>query len=90
LCSFTSDFNRGTAGYSPDRLDALVWALSELMVQAIEQPQAHFGVYGHYPANQFGCYRGGAASVPGQPDSCVYPPNVQGFWEMIGDISERK
>jgi phage terminase large subunit-like protein len=33
LCSFTSDFNRSTAGYSPDRLDALVWALSELMLQ---------------------------------------------------------
>jgi phage terminase large subunit-like protein len=33
LCAFTSDFNRSTAGYSPDRLDALVWALSELMLQ---------------------------------------------------------
>jgi len=32
LCSFTSDFSRSTAGYSPDRLDALVWALSELML----------------------------------------------------------
>jgi phage terminase large subunit-like protein len=32
LCSFTSDFDRNRAGYSPDRLDALVWALSELMV----------------------------------------------------------
>ena len=32
LCSFTSDFNRSTAGYSPDRLDALVWALTELML----------------------------------------------------------
>jgi len=32
LCSFTSDFSRSTAGYSPDRLDAMVWALSELML----------------------------------------------------------
>jgi phage terminase large subunit-like protein len=32
LVSFTSDFNRSTAGYSPDRLDACVWALSELML----------------------------------------------------------
>jgi phage terminase large subunit-like protein len=32
LCSFTSDFDRNRAGYSPDRLDALVWALSELLV----------------------------------------------------------
>jgi predicted phage terminase large subunit-like protein len=30
LCNFTSDFDRSRAGYSPDRVDALVWALSEL------------------------------------------------------------
>ena len=29
-CAFTSDFDRGRAGYSPDRVDALVWALTEL------------------------------------------------------------
>jgi predicted phage terminase large subunit-like protein len=31
LCSFTSDFDRSRAGYSPDRLDALVWACTELI-----------------------------------------------------------
>jgi len=30
MCGFTSDFDRGRAGYSPDRVDALVWALTEL------------------------------------------------------------
>jgi phage terminase large subunit-like protein len=30
-CAFTIDFDRKTMGYSPDRLDALVWALTELM-----------------------------------------------------------
>ena len=30
MCAFTSDFNRNTAGYSPDRVDALVWALTSL------------------------------------------------------------
>lgn len=30
MCAFTSDFDRNRAGYSPDRLDALVWALTEL------------------------------------------------------------
>jgi phage terminase large subunit-like protein len=30
MCAFTSDFDRGRSGYSPDRVDALVWALSEL------------------------------------------------------------
>ena len=30
ICAFTSDFDRGRNGYSPDRVDALVWALTEL------------------------------------------------------------
>jgi phage terminase large subunit-like protein len=32
LCDFTTDFDRGRAG-SPDRLDALVWALTDLMLE---------------------------------------------------------
>jgi hypothetical protein len=32
MCAFTSDFDRVRAGYSPDRMDALVWALTELAV----------------------------------------------------------
>ena len=31
-CAFIPDFDRTRAGYSPDRMDALVWALTELMV----------------------------------------------------------
>jgi phage terminase large subunit-like protein len=31
MCAFIVDFNRSEMGYSPDRLDALVWALTELM-----------------------------------------------------------
>lgn len=30
MFSFTSDFSRASAGYSPDRVDALVWAITEL------------------------------------------------------------
>ena len=30
MVNFTSDFDRKAQGYSPDRLDALVWALTEL------------------------------------------------------------
>jgi predicted phage terminase large subunit-like protein len=33
MCAFTSDFDRSRAGYSPDRLDALVWALTELVLE---------------------------------------------------------
>ena len=32
MCAFASDFDRSRAGYSPDRVDALVWALTELMI----------------------------------------------------------
>ena len=28
MCAFTADFDRVRAGYSPDRMDALVWALA--------------------------------------------------------------
>jgi predicted phage terminase large subunit-like protein len=33
MCSFTTDFDRKAAGYSPDRVDALVWAFTELLVE---------------------------------------------------------
>ncbi len=32
-CAFTTDFNRKAAGFSPDRVDALVWALTDLLVE---------------------------------------------------------
>jgi phage terminase large subunit-like protein len=32
MCGFTSDFDRQRAGYSPDRVDALVWAVTDLLV----------------------------------------------------------
>lgn len=30
MCTFTADFDRKAQGYSPDRMDALVWAFTEL------------------------------------------------------------
>lgn len=30
MCSFTADFDRKAQGYSPDRMDALVWAMTDL------------------------------------------------------------
>lgn len=32
MCAFTSDFDAARAGFSPDRVDARIWALSELML----------------------------------------------------------
>jgi phage terminase large subunit-like protein len=36
MTNFTSDFDRQAAGYSPDRLDALVWAATELLVERMK------------------------------------------------------
>ena len=35
MTNFTSDIDRAAAGYSPDRVDALVWAFSELLVKTM-------------------------------------------------------
>jgi phage terminase large subunit-like protein len=34
MTDFTTDWDRDTMGYSPDRVDALVWAITELMLTA--------------------------------------------------------
>jgi phage terminase large subunit-like protein len=44
MCSFTTTFDRRTAGFSPGRVDALVWAITELMVE----PMAGFGIFEYY------------------------------------------
>jgi hypothetical protein len=41
MCAFTSPFDRAQAGFSPGRVDALVWALTELVLQ----PMAGWGLY---------------------------------------------
>ena len=38
---FTSDIDRAAAGYSPDRVDALVWAFTQLLVE----PMKGEGIY---------------------------------------------
>jgi predicted phage terminase large subunit-like protein len=44
MTNFTSDFDRDAAGYSPDRLDALVWATTELLVE----PMKGYAIYEVY------------------------------------------
>ena len=41
---FTTDFDRKTAGFSPDRVDALVWAFTDLLVERM----AGEGIYELY------------------------------------------
>ena len=47
MTNFTSDIDRAAAGYSPDRVDALVWAFSELLVE----PMKSEGIYELYRRN---------------------------------------
>jgi Terminase RNaseH-like domain len=47
MTNFTSDIDRAAAGYSPDRVDALVWAFSELLVE----PMKSAGIYELYRRN---------------------------------------
>jgi hypothetical protein len=44
MCGFTTDFDRQRAGYSPDRVDALVWALTDLLVE----PMSNEGIFEYY------------------------------------------
>lgn len=39
MCSFKIDFDRVAEGYSPDRVDALVWALTELFPRIVRKAQ---------------------------------------------------
>jgi phage terminase large subunit-like protein len=41
MANFTTDFDRAAAGYSPDRVDSLVWACTELLVE----PMKGFGIF---------------------------------------------
>jgi predicted phage terminase large subunit-like protein len=69
LCSFTSDFDRARAGYSPDRLDALTWAASELMlgnVQPIAIPPGGGVTWGGFSSARHYPYE----SVPWPPKGC--------------------
>lgn len=43
MCSFTSDMDRKAAGFSPDRVDALVWGMTELFPR-MTRKRASLGV----------------------------------------------
>jgi phage terminase large subunit-like protein len=42
MTQFTADFDRAQMGYSPDRVEALVWALTALIVQAQNPARAAY------------------------------------------------
>ena len=65
MCAFTTDFDRARAGYSPDRLDALVWGLTELLVE----PMPHWGIF-EYTRQCAEAIRGPNPSLP-QPEYAI-------------------
>jgi hypothetical protein len=82
-------------GGSPDIVDALVWAISELMLAAPPAPQPVFGIYGRFPSNQFGYIPG--VGISGHAGSVyasrpaewwarqgVYHPNDKKHWQAKG------
>jgi len=64
MTNFTSDIGRVAAGYSPDRVDALVWAFSELLVE----PMKGEGIYELYRQ------QAKAAAQPSQPQPAQTVP----------------
>jgi phage terminase large subunit-like protein len=46
LCTLTPDFDQRAAGFSPDRADALVWAIADLLAPERGQAQAMLDYYG--------------------------------------------
>lgn len=45
MVSFTSDFDRKSQGYSPDRVDALVWAITELFPSITKRVEDDDDIY---------------------------------------------
>ncbi len=78
-CAFTTDFDRKAAGFSPDRVDALVWALSDLLVEPLPAE-------GHYEY-----MRQLAASLkpkPPEPPKQVYAPGSMEYQREQAALKE--
>jgi predicted phage terminase large subunit-like protein len=78
MCAMTSDGYAGDG--SPDRCDALVWCLSELLVQAIEQTPPRFGTYGSGPGWNGSHYVGGG----GESASSIFASAPPEYWAAMG------
>ena len=42
MCAFAPDFERSSAGFSPDRVDGLVWAFADLLVEQMSNEGFYF------------------------------------------------
>jgi Terminase RNaseH-like domain len=79
MCAMTSDGYAGDG--SPDRADALVWALSELMVSSAQPVQPVFGTYSRsFGSNQFGHNNGIGNDSAGE----IFASQPPEFWAARG------
>jgi hypothetical protein len=78
MTSFTSDFDRQSAGYSPDRVDALVWAVTDLMLTEMKG-YAYYEVARRMAMGETKAEIAGTVSVNGEPPK----------HESLQDIYER-
>ena len=78
-CSFTSDFDRKAAGFSPDRVDALVWALTELLVE----PMAGFASYELVRQAAAKIAADKAAAAEAAKTKPMPAPGSVEYWQMI-------
>lgn len=87
MCEFTSDFNRNAMKYSPDRVDALVWAFTALMVDGT----ANSGLLDYYREEnervQKRIARGGMTKELSDEVmvSLIAPPHVNTAYGRLGD-----
>ena len=72
MTNFTSDIDRVAAGYSPDRVDALVWAFTELLVERMPGE----GIYELYRQQAKAAAQ---PSKPQPPQSVPQPGSMEWF-----------
>ena len=73
MCSFAHDFDRAAAGFSPDRVDALVWGFSHLLVE----PMKGEGIYEFYRQKAATAAAAKAARAAATPAPQYAPGSVE-------------
>ena len=81
MTNFTSDIDRAAAGYSPDRVDALVWAFSELLVE----PMNSEGLYEFYRHQA----KAAAQRSKPQPAQTVPQPGSTEWFQMLAALNKQ-
>jgi phage terminase large subunit-like protein len=82
MCLFTSDFDRKAMGYSPDRVDALVWALTHLF----HEQQGGSGIFEYIRQEAEAAQ---AAAAPKQDEELVKmrsPGGISHAYGKQGDV----